>query len=87
MTSVTSLFSPVEADLCVLTENLKALIGAQHAVLSAAAEHLFAASGKRIRPAIVFLVSRATLPDQGITPGTAAWRNYGNDSYRQSLSR
>ncbi|WP_448525893.1 solanesyl diphosphate synthase [Parathermosynechococcus lividus] len=67
MTSVTSLFSPVEADLCVLTQNLKALIGAQHAVLSAAAEHLFAANGKRIRPAIVFLVSRATLPEHTIT--------------------
>ncbi len=67
MTSATSLFSPVEADLHVLTDNLKNLIGARHPVLYAAAEHLFGAKGKRVRPAIVFLVSRATMLDQEIT--------------------
>lgn len=67
MTSATSLFSPVEADLQVLTDNLKRLIGARHPVLYAAAEHLFGAKGKRVRPAIVFLVSRATLLDQDMT--------------------
>ncbi|UBF25923.1 solanesyl diphosphate synthase [Kovacikia minuta CCNUW1] len=67
MTSTTSLFSPVEADLCILMENLKSLIGARHPVLYAAAEHLFGAKGKRVRPAIVLLVSRATLVDQEIT--------------------
>ncbi|MBC7970591.1 MAG: solanesyl diphosphate synthase [Verrucomicrobia bacterium] len=67
MTSATSLFSPVETDLQALTENLKNLIGARHPVLYAAAEHLFGAKGKRVRPAIVFLVSRATMLDQEIT--------------------
>ena len=67
MTSATSLFSPVEADLCVLTENLKQLIGARHPILYAAAEHLFGAKGKRVRPAIVLLVARATMPNQGMT--------------------
>ena len=67
MTSVTSLFSPVEADLCVLTENLKSLIGARHPILYAAAEYLFGTQGKRVRPAIVLLVARATMPDQDIT--------------------
>jgi all-trans-nonaprenyl-diphosphate synthase len=67
MTSVTSLFAPVEADLRILTENLKNLVGARHPILSAAAEHLFGAEGKRVRPAIVLLISRATMPDQGIT--------------------
>ena len=67
MTSATSLFSPVEADLCVLTENLKQLIGARHPILYAAAEHLFGAGGKRVRPAIVLLVARATMPNQGMT--------------------
>lgn len=67
MTSATSLFSPVEADLSILTENLKNLIGARHPVLYAAAEHLFGAKGKRVRPAIVLLVSRATLMGQEIT--------------------
>lgn len=68
MTSATSLFSPVEADLRLLTENLKQLVGARHPILYAAAEHLFGAGGKRLRPAIVLLVSRATMPDQDITP-------------------
>jgi all-trans-nonaprenyl-diphosphate synthase len=67
MTSATSLFAPVEDDLTLLTENLKSLIGARHPILYAAAEHLFGARGKRVRPAIVLLVSRATLPGQEIT--------------------
>ncbi|WP_421659334.1 solanesyl diphosphate synthase [Leptothermofonsia sp. ETS-13] len=67
MTSATSLFSPVEADLYLLTENLKKLIGARHPVLYAAAEHLFGAKGKRVRPAIVLLVSRATMKGHEIT--------------------
>lgn len=67
MTSATSLFSPVEADLRLLAENLKNLIGARHPILYAAAEHLFSAGGKRIRPAIVLLVARATMRGQDIT--------------------
>lgn len=67
MTSVTSLFAPVETDLCILTENLKNLVGARHPILYAAAEHLFGAGGKRVRPAIVLLISRATLLDKDIT--------------------
>lgn len=68
MTSATSLFSPVEADLRLLSENLKQLVGKRHPILSAAAEHLFGAGGKRLRPAIVLLISRATMLDQDITP-------------------
>lgn len=67
MISTTSLFAPVDKDLHLLSENLKKLIGARHPILGAAAEHLFAAGGKRIRPAIVLLVSRATLLDREIT--------------------
>ena len=68
MTSAISLFSPVEADLSLLTDNLKQLVGARHPILYAAAEHLFGAGGKRLRPAIVLLISRATMPDQDIMP-------------------
>lgn len=68
MTSTTSLFSPVEADLLLLTENLKNLVGARHPILYAAAEHLFAARGKRVRPAIVLLLARATMLPQEMTP-------------------
>ncbi|MEO0868888.1 MAG: solanesyl diphosphate synthase [Cyanobacteria bacterium J06642_11] len=66
MTSTTSLFAPVEADLSLLTDNLKQLVGARHPILYAAAEHLFGAGGKRIRPAIVLLLSRATVMDSEI---------------------
>jgi len=68
MTSATSLFSPVEADLQLLTENLKHLIGTRHPVLFAAAEHLFQAGGKGLRPAIVLLFARATMLGREITP-------------------
>ncbi|MGB3201667.1 MAG: solanesyl diphosphate synthase [Nodosilinea sp.] len=67
MTSVTSLFAPVESDLDQMTHNLKGLVGARHPILSAAAEHLFGAGGKRLRPAIVLLMSKATLPGQEMT--------------------
>jgi all-trans-nonaprenyl-diphosphate synthase len=67
MTSATSLFSPVEADLQALTDNLKNLIGARHPVLYAAPSISSERRGKRVRPAIVFLVSRATMLDQEIT--------------------
>lgn len=68
MISTTSLFAPVEEDLRLLTENLTRLIGTRHPILGAAAEHLFAAGGKRIRPAVVLLVARATEPDRELTP-------------------
>ncbi len=68
MTSVTSLFAPVDKDLSLLVENLKRLVSARHPILGAAAEHLFGAGGKRLRPAIVLLVSRGTMLDLEITP-------------------
>lgn len=68
MTPATSLFSPVEADLHILADNLKQLVGNDHPILSLAAEHLFGAGGKRIRPAIVLLVSRATMLHDDIMP-------------------
>lgn len=67
MTTSTALFSPVEADLQLLTDNLKRLVGARHPILYAAAEHLFRVKGKRLRPAIVLLISRATMKNQEIT--------------------
>jgi all-trans-nonaprenyl-diphosphate synthase len=68
MTPATSLFTPVEADLRLLADNLKQLVGNRHPILFMAAEHLFGAGGKRIRPAIVLLISRATMLEQDITP-------------------
>ena len=68
MTSVTSLFAPVEADLAQLVDNLKQLVGARHPILFAAAEHLFQAGGKRMRPAIVLLLARALANGTDISP-------------------
>jgi all-trans-nonaprenyl-diphosphate synthase len=68
MTPATSLFTPVEADLRQLADNLKQLVGNRHPILFAAAEYLFGVGGKRIRPAIVLLISRATMLEQEITP-------------------
>ncbi|MEH2138478.1 solanesyl diphosphate synthase [Nostoc sp.] len=68
MTPATSMFNPVEADLRLLADNLKQLVGNRHPILFAAAEYLFGAGGKRIRPAIVLLISRATMLEQDITP-------------------
>lgn len=62
-----SLLNPVDADLRILTNNLKKLVSARHPILGAAAEHLFEAGGKRIRPAIVLLVSRATMSNHDLT--------------------
>ena len=59
MNTVTELLQPVENDLDDLILELKNLIGAGHPILQAAAEHLFSAGGKRLRPGIVLLISKA----------------------------
>ena len=64
MSTVTELLQPVETDLETLLGDLRSLIGAGHPILQAAAEHLFSAGGKRLRPGIVLLLSRA-LSEQG----------------------
>jgi all-trans-nonaprenyl-diphosphate synthase len=61
--TVAELLQPVESDLDTLLADLRSLIGAGHPILQAAAEHLFAAGGKRLRPGIVLLLSRAVAPD------------------------
>ena len=48
--------------------DLRSLIGAGHPILQAAAEHLFSAGGKRIRPGIVLLISRALARDGELSP-------------------
>ena len=62
MATVAQLLQPVESDLEQLLSDLRALIGAGHPILQAAAEHLFSAGGKRLRPGIVLLLSRALDP-------------------------
>jgi all-trans-nonaprenyl-diphosphate synthase len=68
VSTVAELLQPVEADLEALLADLRSLIGAGHPILQAAAEHLFAAGGKRLRPGIVLLLSRAIAPDGELGP-------------------
>nr|YP_009257550.1 prenyl transferase [Coeloseira compressa]ANH09633.1 prenyl transferase [Coeloseira compressa] len=54
-------FISIENDLKILDKNLKKMVGAKNPMLYAAAEYLFNAGGKRIRPAIVLLVAKSTM--------------------------
>ena len=67
MATVAQLLQPVESDLEQLLSDLRALIGAGHPILQAAAEHLFSAGGKRLRPGIVLLLSRALDPSDELS--------------------
>ncbi|XP_050367721.1 solanesyl diphosphate synthase 2, chloroplastic-like isoform X2 [Argentina anserina] len=64
--SLTNLFEVVADDLSTLNQNLQSIVGAENPVLMSAAEQIFSAGGKRMRPALVFLVSRATAEIVGL---------------------
>ena len=60
--------APVLEDMKRLDMSLRNIVGERHPMLMAAAEQIFGAGGKRIRPMLVLLVARATaqlggLPD------------------------
>nr|YP_009294024.1 prenyl transferase [Hildenbrandia rubra]AOM67266.1 prenyl transferase [Hildenbrandia rubra] len=57
---------PVKSYLEVLDMNLKTMVKARNPILYAAAEHLFSAGGKRLRPTLVFLVAQATMKSNKI---------------------
>mmetsp|Transcript_31001 Transcript_31001/g.68756 ORF Transcript_31001/g.68756 Transcript_31001/m.68756 type:complete len:420 (+) Transcript_31001:348-1607(+) len=59
--------APVAEDMEVMRVNLKNVVGQRHPMLMAAAEQIFQAGGKRLRPAIVFLVARATAQLMGLS--------------------
>ena len=54
------ILGPVTADMEILSENLKTIVGKRHPLLMAAAQQIFGAGGKKLRPAIVLLCARAT---------------------------
>ncbi|KAK9268376.1 hypothetical protein L1049_000125 [Liquidambar formosana] len=72
--SVTKLFEVVADDLQTLNQNLRSIVGAENPVLMSAAEQIFGAGGKRMRPALVFLVSRATAQIVGLQELTTEHR-------------
>ncbi|KAK4795982.1 hypothetical protein SAY86_028308 [Trapa natans] len=64
--SLANVFEVVADDLQALNQNLRSIVGADNPVLMSAAEQIFGAGGKRMRPALVFLASRATAEMMGL---------------------
>lgn len=58
--------APVAADMDICRQNLLNVVGERHPMLLAAANQIFSAGGKRLRPLIVLLVARATYPLTGL---------------------
>ncbi|KAI3996834.1 hypothetical protein MKX01_021110 [Papaver californicum] len=71
---VSSLLEVVAEDLLTLNKNLQSIVGAENPVLMSAAEQIFGAGGKRMRPALVFLVARATAQIAGLKELTSEHR-------------
>ena len=67
MITVTEILEPVEQDIEILLTDLRSLIGAGHPILQAAAEHLFTAGGKRLRPGIVLLLARSISSEEKLS--------------------
>lgn len=64
--SSSQILGPVREDMEQMAENLRNIVGNRHPLLLAAAEQIFGAGGKKLRPAIVFLVARATADLMGL---------------------
>ncbi|KAL1567264.1 sporulation-specific protein 2 [Salvia divinorum] len=63
---MSDMFEVVSDDLLQLNKNLQSIVGSENPVLMSAAEQIFEAGGKRMRPALVFLASRATAEIAGL---------------------
>ncbi|OIT35042.1 PREDICTED: probable solanesyl-diphosphate synthase 3, chloroplastic [Nicotiana attenuata] len=72
--SLANVFEVVADDLLTLNKNLQNIVGSENPVLMSAAEQIFGAGGKRVRPALVFLVSRATAAISGLKELTVEHR-------------
>nr|YP_010198627.1 prenyl transferase [Gracilaria pacifica]UAD87043.1 prenyl transferase [Gracilaria pacifica] len=68
MTIVPRILPNIHKDLLILETNLKKMVSAKHPILYAAAEHLFSAGGKRIRPTIILLIALSTTKELNILP-------------------
>lgn len=65
--SSSQILAPVRDDMEQMAENLRNIVGNRNPLLLAAAEQIFGAGGKKLRPAIVFLVARATAELSGLS--------------------
>lgn len=66
-TSLAEVMAPVREDVELLNKNLRTIVGERHPMLMAAADQIFGAGGKKLRPVISFLVARATLQLGGLS--------------------
>jgi all-trans-nonaprenyl-diphosphate synthase len=64
--SLKNIRGPVDQDMEICRQNLVDVVGKRHPLLRAAADQIFSAGGKRLRPLIVLLVSRATYSMTGL---------------------
>eukprot|EP00241_Pyramimonas_parkeae_P006579 CAMPEP_0114250494 /NCGR_PEP_ID=MMETSP0058-20121206/14731_1 /TAXON_ID=36894 /ORGANISM="Pyramimonas parkeae, CCMP726" /LENGTH=337 /DNA_ID=CAMNT_0001364161 /DNA_START=502 /DNA_END=1515 /DNA_ORIENTATION=- len=58
--SISEITAPVADDMATMNQNLLNVVGERHPMLKAAAEQIFGAGGKKLRPMLIFLVSHAT---------------------------
>ena len=58
--NIDDITAPVMADMEQMRMNLRDIVGRKNPLLLAAADQIFGAGGKRLRPVLVFLVARAT---------------------------
>ncbi|GAB4820112.1 hypothetical protein N2152v2_007158 [Parachlorella kessleri] len=63
--SISDVMAPVKTDMEQMRQNLRNVVGRRHPLLMTAADQIFSAGGKRLRPLITLLVARATLPLSG----------------------
>lgn len=61
--------APVATDMEQMNRNLRNVVGSRHPMLVAAADQIFGAGGKKLRPMVVFLVARATAELAGMRCG------------------
>ena len=64
--SIAAIAAPVAADMQQMNANLRSIAGDRDPALQAAADQIFGAGGKKLRPMIVFLVARATAALAGL---------------------
>jgi hypothetical protein len=64
--SMASISAPVAEDMQTMNANLLSIVGSRSPMLMAAAEQIFGAGGKKLRPVLCFLVARATAQAQGL---------------------
>ena len=67
--SIAAIAAPVAADMQQMNANLRSIAGDRDPALQAAADQIFGAGGKQLRPMIVFLVARATAALAGLRCG------------------